>query len=232
MREKHSNALQNQQSEFEAKAAEKDEMWQAKLESADAALESKVKELDVLKVTHEEALQSLEQQLSEKDQFLVKSTADREQAVKDLEHHKKETEQALDRLELVLAEDKQAHALLIQNLESKAKRLEGRIAELEGELEELNQDNVQIVEEMQRREDSWAEERAMLRSGADGDQDQDARVNELHEQLVALTESKRQADSQFQGIVKGLLREASTNKKEIESSREQLDQERQTREEM
>ncbi|KAF9902403.1 hypothetical protein EC991_004984 [Linnemannia zychae] len=232
MQANHADAMRELQSDYESKEAENSEKWRDQLESADAALAAKSKELDAIHVTHQQTLESLEQELSEKNLLLVKSTADREQAVKDLEHHKKETEQALDRLEVVLAEDKKAHAQLIQDLESKSKRLEDRIAELEGELQELIQDNVQIVEEMQRREDAWAEERAMLRaSGSDG-QDQDARVHELHEQLVALTESKRQADSQFQGIVKGLLREASGNKKELESSREQLEQERQTREEM
>ncbi|KAF9547013.1 hypothetical protein EC957_009017 [Mortierella hygrophila] len=261
MQAKHADALRDQQSEHEAKALENDERWRSQLENADDALENKSKELAAIAVAHQQALEAHEHQLSEKDLVLIKSTADREQAVKDLEHHKKETELALDRLEGVLAEDKQAHAELIKDLESKSMRLEGRIAELEGELQELMQDNVQIVEEMQRREDSWAEERAMLRASAsDGNQDQDARVHELHEQLVAMTESKRQADSQFQGIVKGLLREASTHKKELESTRkenesnreqleshreqlesnreqlelnrEQLEQERQTREEM
>ncbi|KAG0369425.1 hypothetical protein BGX24_002423 [Mortierella sp. AD032] len=232
MQAKHADALREQQSEYESKAIENDERWRDQLESANVDLATKSKELDDIHVMHQQALETLEHQVSEKDFLLIKSTTDREQAVKDLEHHKKETEQALDRLEDVLAEDKKAHGELIQDLEAKSKRLEGRIAELEGELQELIQDNVQIVEEMQRREDSWAEERAMLRASGEGIQDQDARVHELHDQLVAMTESKRQADSQFQGIVKGLLREAAGNKKELVSTREQLEQERQTREEM
>ncbi|KAF9929585.1 hypothetical protein BGZ67_006258 [Mortierella alpina] len=225
----HAETLEEQRSEHEGRLVETRREWEERLELAQ---EEHVKSLDVLKVSHAEELEDLEQRLSDMEKTHLDTVAERDQAVKDLTHHKKETEQALDQLEAVLADDKKTHAQLIQDLEKKAKGLEERVAELETQLEELMQDNVQIVEEMQRREDAWAQEKTLLRAGEGDVGEQEARLHEMHEQIVALTESKRQADVQFQGIVKGLLREASANKKELEARQELLDQERQSKEDL
>lgn len=217
--------LQNLRAEHESELRITVEDWEAKLENAH---QEHAQALESASAGHRQDLEKLEAKVAEVELHLKTSHTERDQAKEALEHHKKETEQALDRLEVVLAEDKKAHAELIQDLEGKAKRLEDRIAELEGELQELTQDNVQIVEELQRREETWAEERALLRASAEGDESgMEARLQEMNEQLVAVAESKRQADAQFQGIVKGLLREASANKKELEARQQALDQERQ-----
>ncbi|KAG0026237.1 hypothetical protein BGZ81_006537 [Podila clonocystis] len=217
--------LQNLRVEHESELRTTVEDWEAMLANAH---QEQAQALESVSVGHRQDLEKFEGKVAEMELLLKTSHTERDQAKEALEHHKKETEQALDRLEVVLTEDKKAHAELIRDLEGKAKRLEDRVAELEGELQELTQDNVQIVEELQRREETWTEERALLRAGAEGDESgMEARLQEMHEQLVAVTESKRQADAQFQGIVKGLLREASANKKELEARQQALDQERQ-----
>ncbi|KAF9559123.1 hypothetical protein EC968_006735 [Mortierella alpina] len=229
LKAEHAEALEEHRSEHEARLIETRREWEERLEGAQ---EEHVQSVAALKVDHEEELRDLTQRLTDMEKLHLDTATERDQAVKDLAHHKKETEQALDQLEAVLADDKKTHAQLIQDLEKKSKGLEERVAELETQLEELMQDNVQIVEEMQRREDTWAQERALLRAGEGDVGEQEARLQEMHEQMVALTESKRQADVQFQGIVKGLLREASANKKELEARQELLDQERQGKEDL
>ncbi|KAG0294988.1 hypothetical protein BGZ98_001545 [Dissophora globulifera] len=240
--EDRTQALEDQKYRMETEHQQALDGLLGQIESLKATHDAKTQELqqewedrhDSLRVeltsTHQKELDSIQQRLQDMEQSLADISTERDQAINDLVHHKKETEQALDRLEVVLAEDKQAHSQLIKDLESKSKRLEDRIAELEMELQELTQDNVQIVEELQRREESWVQERALLRSGQDDEDGYATRLQEMHEQLVAVTESKRQADSQFQGIVKGLLREASSSKKAIEEHRAELEQERQSKE--
>ncbi|KAG0212902.1 hypothetical protein BGX28_005364 [Mortierella sp. GBA30] len=255
--EQHAEALEGHRSEHEAKFLENHREWEERLESAleehTKSLEAlqfrhqeekkdlevlhirhqeEIKDLEALQARHQEEMKDLEVRMADLEKVHAETVVERDQAFKDLGHHKKETEQALDRLETVLAEDKKTHAQLIQDLEQKAKGLEARVLELEAELQEVLQDNVKIVEEMERREDAWAQERVLLRSSEGDLNEQEARLQEMHEQIVALTESKRQADAQFQGIVKGLLREASANKKELEARQELLDQEKQGKEEV
>ncbi|KAF9398993.1 hypothetical protein BGX21_006950 [Mortierella sp. AD011] len=225
----HAEKLEEQRLEHENRAQENQREFNAQLLSIQ---EGAAKNLESVNVTHQQRIGNYEQRLEGMEKSLTEISSQRDQAINDLSYHKKETEKALDRLEIVLAEDKKTHALLIQSLEQKSRRLEERIAELESEKRELMQDNVQIVEEMQKREELWAQERAQLRSGSADENEAMIRLQEAHDQLAALTESKRQADSQFQGIVKGLLREASANKKEIQEHRNLLEQERNAKEEV
>ncbi|KAG0260264.1 hypothetical protein BG011_002045 [Mortierella polycephala] len=229
MEARHADSLATQHSEHEARFMESQKEWESKMESV---REEGSKGLQALGESHRQQVDAFEQQLADLEKAQVNLNAERDQAIRDLEHHKKETEIALDRLEVVLAEDKQTHARLVQDLEHKAKRLEARVAELETEHEEVMQDNVQIVEEMQRREDMWAQERTLLQSSEGNHDGDEARLQEMHQQLVGMTESKRQADAQFQGIVKGLLREATANKKELEERQSLLEQERQGKDEV
>ncbi|KAI1315744.1 hypothetical protein EDD11_000394 [Mortierella claussenii] len=225
----HSQESEAQRSEHEAKSLEQQTELETRLKSIQAQA---AKDLEEMAAAHELQVDSFENRLKEVGMSLSGRTAERDQAHADLEHHKRETEQALDRLEEVLAQDKQAHLQLVKGLEQKAKVLEDRVAELESELQELMQDNVQIVEEMQRREESWNQERTLLLSRHDEEGGHETRLQEVHEQLTAMAESKRQADVQFQGIVKGLLREASANKKELENRQNQLEQEKQGKEQI
>ncbi|KAF9179789.1 hypothetical protein BGZ50_006684 [Haplosporangium sp. Z 11] len=224
MEARHADNLATQHSEHELRFMESQKEWESRME---LVREEGAKDLQALGESHRQQINAFELQLADLEKTQLNLNAERDQALRDLEHHKKETEIALDRLEAVLAEDKQTHAQLIQDLEQKAKRLEARVAELEAEHEELMQDNVQIVEEMQRREDAWAQERILLQASEGSRDGDDARLQEMHQQLLDMAESKRQADAQFQGIVKGLLREATANKKELEERQGLLEQERQ-----
>ncbi|KAF9438178.1 hypothetical protein BGZ76_009385 [Entomortierella beljakovae] len=225
----HSQKLEEWTLEHENKILERQREFDVLMSSVQ---DEASKTLEYMKSSHQQQTVELEERLHDFEKSLAEISSQRDKAIEDLGHHRKETEQALDRLEVVLAEDKQTHAKLIQELEQKSKRMEEQISQMESERTELMQDNVQIVEEMQRREELWARERAQLRSGNGDESEIEARLQEAQDQLVALAESKRQADSQFQGIVKGLLREASANKKEITEHQNLLIQERDAKEEI
>ncbi|KAF9583117.1 hypothetical protein BGW38_010212 [Lunasporangiospora selenospora] len=233
LREEQSKVLESLQAEQVVKSKEEARVWEEKLAEKLGEMEAKsAQDLEALKGSLRQEMEQLETKVAESEGLLKATQEERDQAVKDLGLHKKEMDSALDRLEAVLTENKSAHALLVQGLETKVKESDERAKTLESEVQELTQDNEQIVEEMQRREEAWTQERTMLVRSATGEESEaGARLQEMQEQLVALTESKRQADSQFQGIVKGLLREATTNKKDVESARGLIEEERKAKEE-